>query len=263
MGRSGGLGGAVDASVEAAVAPGSGIEGIRRAGGAVGRAVASGAGVACSVGRWVTAVVSAGAGDSPAGSPCSPLQAARDRRTVNRIAARNTFAVGLAGLPAILPSDLIPSPSSHLGKDYVLSPQACQRTLLMGAFLDSRHVGCSGSRYPAPSGVGDGSWGPRRADCLPFNHQEQAGRNFNPIGRPGSTGPPRPGLPPDDPCSVPAAWSFSTGPRSSGPVAPRRLPSGPGQCQRDRTFQSACCSVPAFQEGGWLETALFPAMAVN
>ena len=152
-----GLGGAVGASMEAGVAPPAGVEGVRRAGVAVGKGVGSAAGVACSVRPCVTAVVSVGVGKSPAGSPCSPLQAARERRMVHRIAARNSFVVGLASLPAILPSDLIPSTSIHLGKDSVLSPQSCQQSLLIGVSLDPRDVGCSGNRYPALSGVADNS----------------------------------------------------------------------------------------------------------
>ena len=175
-----GLGGVVGASMEAGVAPLAGVEGVRRAGVAVGKDVGSAAGVACSVRPWVTAVVSVGAGKSPAGSPCSPLQAARERRTVHRIAASNTFVVAPPSLPAILPSNLIPSSSNHLGKDSVLSPQNCQQSLSIGVSLDPRDVGCSGSRYPALSGVADNSWRLWRGRISRFTSRNRNGGSLAP-----------------------------------------------------------------------------------
>ena len=77
------------------VAPGAGCEGIRKAGVIVGKGGENRTGVGCLIGSYVMDAVSVGAGKSPAESKDCPLQAARKRRTVNRIAA-NTFVIDSA-----------------------------------------------------------------------------------------------------------------------------------------------------------------------
>ena len=54
------------------------------------------AGMGCSAGSWLAVLVAVGAGESPAGGPCSPPQAARERRRESRTTPTHTRKAGFS-----------------------------------------------------------------------------------------------------------------------------------------------------------------------